>query len=97
MVADSPDARCASAPAKQLAPGASQIKVMAGGVASNYDPIDVTQHTVPEIRAAVEAADNWGTYADRARLYPRSGAPGHRGGRQRASTTVRYSTGTLPD
>jgi imidazolonepropionase-like amidohydrolase len=46
-----------------LALGASQIKLMAGGgVASSYDPLDVTQYTVPELRAAVEAAENWGTY-----------------------------------
>jgi imidazolonepropionase-like amidohydrolase len=46
-----------------LALGASQIKLMAGGgVSSSYDPLDVTQYTVPELRAAVEAADNWGTY-----------------------------------
>ena len=48
---------------EQLMLGASQIKLMAGGgVASNYDPLDVTQYTVPELRAAVEAAENWGTY-----------------------------------
>jgi imidazolonepropionase-like amidohydrolase len=48
---------------EQLALGASQIKLMAGGgVASNYDPLDVTQYTVAELRAAVEAAENWGTY-----------------------------------
>jgi imidazolonepropionase-like amidohydrolase len=48
---------------EQLALGASQIKLMAGGgVASNYDPLDVTQYTVGELRAAVEAAENWGTY-----------------------------------
>jgi imidazolonepropionase-like amidohydrolase len=48
---------------EQLALGASQLKLMAGGgVGSSYDPIDVTQFTVPEIRAAVEAAANWGTY-----------------------------------
>ena len=48
---------------EQLALGASQIKLMAGGgVTSNYDPLDVTQYTVPELRAAVEAAENWGTY-----------------------------------
>jgi imidazolonepropionase-like amidohydrolase len=46
-----------------LALGASQIKLMAGGgVASSFDPLDVTQYTVAEIRAAVEAAENWGTY-----------------------------------
>lgn len=48
---------------EQLMLGASQIKVMSGGgVASSYDPLDVTQYTEPEIRTAVEAADNWGTY-----------------------------------
>jgi len=46
-----------------LALGASQIKLMAGGGASSsYDPLDVTQYTVEEIRAAVEPAENWGTY-----------------------------------
>jgi imidazolonepropionase-like amidohydrolase len=48
---------------EQLALGASQLKLMAGGgVASSFDPLDVTQYTVPELRAAVEAAENWGTY-----------------------------------
>ena len=48
---------------EQLALGASQIKLMAGGgVVSSFDPLDVTQYTVPELRAAVEAAENWGTY-----------------------------------
>ncbi|QQO07463.1 metal-dependent hydrolase family protein [Breznakiella homolactica] len=48
---------------EQLRQGASQIKLMAGGgVASPYDPIDVTQFTPAELRAAVEAAENWGTY-----------------------------------
>ena len=48
---------------EQLALGASQIKMMAGGgVASSYDPLDVTQYTVEELRAGVEAAENWGTY-----------------------------------
>jgi imidazolonepropionase-like amidohydrolase len=48
---------------EQLRQGASQIKVMAGGgVSSNYDPLDVAQYTENEIRAAVEAAENWGTY-----------------------------------
>jgi imidazolonepropionase-like amidohydrolase len=46
-----------------LALGASHIKLMAGGgVSSQYDPLDVTQYTVAELRAAVEAAENWGTY-----------------------------------
>ena len=48
---------------EQLMLGASQIKLMAGGgVSSPHDPIDVTQYTEAEMRAAVEAAENWGTY-----------------------------------
>lgn len=43
--------------------GASQIKLMAGGGTSSvYDPVDVTQYTFDEMRAAVEAAEDWGTY-----------------------------------
>ncbi len=43
--------------------GASQIKVMAGGgAATAYDPLDVTQYTLDELKAAVEAADDWNTY-----------------------------------
>jgi imidazolonepropionase-like amidohydrolase len=61
-IADSPDA-VRMRVREQLALGASQIKLMAGGgVASSFDPLDVTQYTVPELRAAVEAAENWGTY-----------------------------------
>jgi imidazolonepropionase-like amidohydrolase len=61
-IADSPDeVRLRSR--EQLRHGASQIKLMAGGgVASPYNPIESTQYTEPEIRAAVEAAENWGTY-----------------------------------
>jgi imidazolonepropionase-like amidohydrolase len=48
---------------EQLRQGASQVKLMAGGgVASPFDPLDVTQYTAAEVRAAVEAAENWGTY-----------------------------------
>lgn len=61
-IADNPDAVRLRA-REQLALGASQLKLMAGGgVASSFDPLDVTQYTVPELRAAVEAAENWGTY-----------------------------------
>ena len=61
-IADSPD-MVRQRVREQLALGATQIKLMAGGgVASSYDPLDVTQYSVPEIRAAVEAAENWGTY-----------------------------------
>jgi len=61
-IADSPD-EVRLRTREQLRQGASQIKLMAGGgVASPYNPIESTQYTEPEIRAAVEAADNWGTY-----------------------------------
>jgi imidazolonepropionase-like amidohydrolase len=43
--------------------GASQIKVMAGGgAATAYDPLDTSQYTLDELKAAVEAADDWNTY-----------------------------------
>jgi imidazolonepropionase-like amidohydrolase len=61
-IADSPDDVRLRA-REQLRQGASQIKVMAGGgVASPYNPIESTQYTEAEIHAAVEVADNWGTY-----------------------------------
>lgn len=48
---------------EQLMRGASQIKIMAGGgVASPYDPLDTAQYTLDEMRAAVQAAADWGTY-----------------------------------
>jgi len=48
---------------EQLLLGASQIKIMTGGgVSSAYDPIDVNQFRADEIRAAVDAASDWGTY-----------------------------------
>ena len=57
-IADSPDEVRLRA-REQLRQGASQIKLMAGGgVASPYNPIESTQYTEPEIRAAVEAAEN---------------------------------------
>jgi imidazolonepropionase-like amidohydrolase len=62
LVADNPDEVRLRA-REQLAQGASQIKLMAGGgVASPHSPIDVATFTEPELRAAVEAAENWGTY-----------------------------------
>jgi imidazolonepropionase-like amidohydrolase len=61
-IADGPDEVRRRA-REQLMLGASQIKLMAGGgVSSLYDPIDVSQYTEAEFRAAVEAAENWGTY-----------------------------------
>ena len=48
---------------EQLRQGASQIKLMAGGgVSSPHNPIESTQFTEPELHAAVEAAEGWGTY-----------------------------------
>lgn len=48
---------------ENLRGGATQIKVMAGGgAASAYDPLDVAQYTLDELKAAVEAADDWNTY-----------------------------------
>lgn len=48
---------------EQLMLGASHIKVMAGGgVTSDHDPLDSSQYTEAELRAAVEAADDWNTY-----------------------------------
>lgn len=43
-----------------------------GGVASPYNPIESTQYTEPEIRAAVEAAENWGTYVTVHAYIPRA-------------------------
>ncbi|APX08416.1 MULTISPECIES: metal-dependent hydrolase family protein [Vibrio] len=48
---------------EQLFMGASQIKVMAGGGASStFDPLDTLQYTLDEMKAAVEAASDYGTY-----------------------------------
>jgi imidazolonepropionase-like amidohydrolase len=43
-----------------------------GGVASPYNPIESTQFTEPEIRSAVEAAENWGTYVTVHAYIPRA-------------------------
>src|SRR6476661_5530448 len=62
MIADTPD-EVRVRVREQLMLGASQIKLTAGGgVASPFSPLDVTTFTEAELRAAVEAADNWGTY-----------------------------------
>jgi imidazolonepropionase-like amidohydrolase len=62
MVADTPD-EVRVRVREQLMQGASQIKLTAGGgVASPHSPLDVSTFTEPELRAAVEAAENWGTY-----------------------------------
>lgn len=48
---------------ENLKRGASQIKMhLAGGVGTEFDPIDGRQFTADEIRAAVEVAEGFGTY-----------------------------------
>jgi imidazolonepropionase-like amidohydrolase len=62
MVVDSPD-EVRLRTREQLMQGASQVKLTAGGgVASPFSPLDVSTFTLEELRAAVEAAENWGTY-----------------------------------
>jgi len=62
MIADSPD-EVRVRVREQLMQGASQIKLTAGGgVASPHSPLDAITFTEAELRAAVEAASNWGTY-----------------------------------
>ena len=62
MIADSPD-EVRMRVREQLMQGASQVKLTAGGgVASPFSPLDASTFTEPELRAAVEAAENWGTY-----------------------------------
>lgn len=62
MIADSPD-EVRVRVREQLLQGASQIKLTAGGgVASPNSPLDASTFTEAELRAAVEAAENWGTY-----------------------------------
>lgn len=48
---------------EQFRKGASQIKLaVGGGVFSEFDPVDSLQFSPEEIRAAVECADDWGSY-----------------------------------
>ena len=62
MIADGPDEVTVRV-REQLMQGASQIKLTAGGgVSSPHSPLDVSTFTEAELRAAVEAAANWGTY-----------------------------------
>lgn len=61
-VADGAD-RVTAAVREQLKSGAAQIKLMVGGgAASLYDPLYTVQFTPAELRAAVEAARDYGTY-----------------------------------
>ncbi|MGL2994146.1 amidohydrolase family protein [Flavobacterium sp. TSSA_36] len=62
ILADGPD-EVLKRTREQLRLGATQIKLAAGGgVSSNYDPLDVSEYTEAEMKAAVDAAENWGTY-----------------------------------
>ncbi len=62
LIADSPD-EVRLRTREQLLLGASQIKLTGGGgVASPHSPLDASTFTEPELKAAVEAAENWGTY-----------------------------------
>ena len=62
QLADSPD-EVRLRVREQLLLGASQIKLTAGGgVASPHSPLDASTFTEDELRAAVQAAGNWGTY-----------------------------------
>ncbi|WP_284204025.1 metal-dependent hydrolase family protein [Psychromonas marina] len=48
---------------ESLRQGATQIKIAVGGGTGSYaDPLDVIEFTPEEIRAAVNAASDWGTY-----------------------------------
>ncbi|MGZ3340992.1 MAG: amidohydrolase family protein [Reyranella sp.] len=71
-IADSPDeVRLRSR--ENLMRGASQVKLMAGGgVSSPFGPLDTTQYTEAELHAAVEAAEDWGTYVAAHAYTPRS-------------------------
>ncbi|KUJ62457.1 hydrolase [Flavobacteriaceae bacterium CRH] len=62
VIADGPD-QVLKRVREQLRLGATQIKLAAGGgVSSTYDPLDVSKFTEAEMKAAVDAAENWGTY-----------------------------------
>lgn len=66
---------------EQLMLGATQLKLAAGGgVSSNYDPLDVSQFTEAEFRAAADAAENWGTYVTVHAYTPRAIQTAIRGG-----------------
>ncbi len=69
IIADSPD-QVRKRVREQLLRGASQIKLVAsGGVSSPRSPLHASTFTEPELRAAAEAAEDWGTYVT-AHAYP---------------------------
>lgn len=62
MLANSPD-QVRTAARQQLAQGATQIKLStSGSVTGVADPIDVVEFSAEEIKAAVDAAKDFGTY-----------------------------------
>ncbi|MEN4918206.1 amidohydrolase family protein [Achromobacter spanius] len=61
-IADSPD-EVRLRTREQLMQGATQIKLTGGGgVSSPHSPLDVVTFTEAELKAAVDAATDWGTY-----------------------------------
>ena len=72
IIADGPD-EVRKRAREQLMMGASHLKLAAGGgIASDHDHLDAVQYTEAEFRAAVEAAENWGTYVAVHAYTPRS-------------------------
>jgi len=72
VVADGRD-EVLTAVRENLRLGASQIKIAAGGgTSSEYDPLDVTQYTLDEMKAAVDAASDWNTYVTVHAYHPKS-------------------------
>lgn len=72
VVADGRD-EVLTAVRENLRLGASQIKIGAGGgTSSEYDPLDVTQYTLDEMKAAVDAASDWNTYVTVHAYHPKS-------------------------
>lgn len=72
VVADGRD-EVLTAVRENLRMGASQIKIAAGGgTSSEYDPLDVTQYTLDEMKAAVDAASDWNTYVTVHAYHPKS-------------------------
>jgi len=58
---------------ENLRHGASQIKLAAGGgYGSPSDPLESTQFTYEELKAAVDAAADWGTYVTVHAYHPRA-------------------------
>ena len=62
IIADGADA-VRAAVRQNLSQGATQIKVAnSGGVVSSMDPLHTRQYSMAELKAAVETAEDWGTY-----------------------------------